>query len=354
MPLPTPRIAAGIPRAQGYSFPAEWEPHVATWLSWPHKEASWPGKIGLIYPVYAEFVRLLAEVERVHINVNDAEQRDAVYDYLKRAGADMHQVHLHLHPSDDAWCRDHGPAFLLDRQAQRKALVKWNYNAWGGKYPPFEQDNLIPYRIAEYLDVPVFEPGIVMEGGSVEVNGSGILLTTEACLLNPNRNPALSKAEIEQFLKDYYGQEQIWWLKDGIIGDDTDGHIDDLTRFVAADTVVTVVEPRREDENYAILQENLELLHSFRLPDGRPLKVVELPMPEPVECEGQRLPASYANFYIANGLLIVPTYRCRQDAEALRVLQDCFPERRIVGLDSTDIIWGLGSFHCLSQQEPSL
>ncbi|TAE61593.1 MAG: agmatine deiminase family protein, partial [Bacteroidetes bacterium] len=322
---------------------------------WPHKEASWPGKIEAIYPVYSEFVRLLSEVEHVHINVLDDAMRDQVYALLQRSGADMNHVHLHLHPTNDAWCRDHGPAFVIRKtSAPKKALVKWNYNAWGEKYPPHDLDNEIPYHISEYLRVPVFVPGIVMEGGSIEVNGEGTLMTTEACLLNPNRNPQLSKAQIEEYLREFYGQEQILWLKDGIIGDDTDGHIDDLTRFVSRDTVVTVVEDNPEDENYAILQENLELLKTFTLADGTALKVIELPMPDPVVYEGQRLPASYANFYIANGLVVVPTFRCEKDAQALEILQNCFPDRRVVGLDSTDIIWGLGSFHCLSQQEPAI
>ncbi|GAB4421590.1 MAG: agmatine deiminase family protein [Bacteroidia bacterium] len=341
------------PRALGYRFPAEWAPHAATWLSWPHKEASWPGKLDSIYPVYAAFVRLLSEVEAVHINVRDEAMREAAAAMLRTTGADMRQVHLHLHPTDDAWCRDHGPAFVLrSGPAPHKAVVDWRYNAWGDKYPPYDLDNQIPGRIADYLGLPRFEPGIVMEGGSIEVNGDGTLLTTEACLLNPNRNPHLTRAEIETYLRAYYGQEQILWLRDGIVGDDTDGHIDDLTRFVNRDTVVTVVERDPQDENYPILQENLALLREMRLRDGSPLRIVELPMPDPVEYDGQRLPASYANFYIANGLVVVPTYRCAQDQAALDILQGCFPDRRVVGLDSTDIIWGLGSFHCLSQQEP--
>ncbi|MDX1909348.1 MAG: agmatine deiminase family protein [Bacteroidia bacterium] len=342
------------PQSLGYTFPAEWAPHAATWLSWPHKEASWPGKIETIYAPYVQFIRLLARHEEVHINVLDAEMEASVRERLRRAGVRMDRIFLHLHPTNDAWCRDHGPAFVTNPRAQApKAVVKWNYNAWGEKYPPHDLDNQIPHHIAAYRQLPVFTPGIVMEGGSIEVNGAGTLLTTEACLLNPNRNPHLTRTEIEAFLKTYYGQTQVLWLRDGIIGDDTDGHVDDLTRFVSRDTVVTVVETRPEDENYPILQENLELLHSFRLPDGSPLRVISLPMPDPVIWEDQRLPASYANFYIANNLVVVPTFRCRQDNTALSILQECFPDRQVVGLDSTDLIWGLGSFHCLSQQEPA-
>ena len=341
------------PKALGYRFPAEWEPHVATWLSWPHKEESWPGKIDSIYPVYARFVALLSSGEEVRINVADQAMADKARALIQEAGADMDRVFFHIHPTNDAWCRDHGPAFLVnDEKAGDRAIVNWGYNAWGGKYPPFDLDNQIPEKIAAVRNLPVFQPGIVMEGGSIEVNGAGTLMTSRACLLNPNRNPHLNQEQIEGFLREYYGQDHILWLNDGIIGDDTDGHIDDLTRFVNEDTVVTVVEPNPEDENYAILQENLELLHSFRLPDGRPLKVIKLPMPDPVIYDDQRLPASYANFYIGNDVVVVPTYRCDQDQQALDILATCFPNHQVVGLDSTDIIWGLGSFHCLSQQEP--
>jgi agmatine deiminase len=341
------------PRSLGYRFPAEWAPQVATWLSWPHKEASWPGKLEAVYPVYGEFVRLLAVKQEVHLNVNDEAMAEVARRRLEAVGADLDRVFLHLFPTDDAWCRDHGPAFVVNPAAEApKALVDWGYNAWGDKYPPYEQDNQIPRRIAEYRQIPRFEAGIIMEGGSIEVNGHGSLLTTTACLLNPNRNPHLNQAQIEQYLRDYYGQEQILWLHDGIVGDDTDGHVDDLTRFVSRDTVVTVVETKPTDDNYALLQENLKLLKRFRLPDGSPLQVLELPMPDPVVHDGQRLPASYANFLIANGLVVVPTYRCAQDQDALDLLASCFPDRQVVGLDSTDIIWGLGSFHCLSQQEP--
>ncbi len=343
------------PRQRGYTFPAEWAPHQATWLSWPHQAASWPGKIEAIYPVYCEFIRLLSECEEVHINVGDEAMAEAVERRLELATVRMDQVFFHLFPTNDAWCRDHGPAFVVSQEADApKALIDWGYNAWGDKYPPYDLDNDIPRRIAAYRGLPRFVPGIIMEGGSIEVNGAGTLLTTEACLLNPNRNPKLNRQQIETYLRDYYGQEQILWLGEGIVGDDTDGHIDDLTRFVSRDTVVTVVESNPQDENHDLLQENLRRLQAFRLRDGRPLNVLQLPMPDPVVYDGQRLPASYANFYLANRLVIVPTYRCAQDQDALNVLSSCFPDRQVVGLDSTDIIWGLGSFHCLSQQEPAV
>jgi agmatine deiminase len=341
------------PKSLGYSFPAEWAPHAATWLSWPHKEASWPGKLQAIYPVYAQFVKEVSQGELVNINVNDAAMQATATRWLTGAGVDLARVRFHLHPTNDAWCRDHGPAFVTNPATGQKAVVKWNYNAWGEKYPPHDLDNQIPVLVAKALDLPVFRPGIVMEGGAVEFNGAGTVLTTTACLLNPNRNPHLDQGQIEQYLADYYGLEQVLWLGDGIVGDDTDGHIDDLTRFVNQDTVVTVVETNRSDDNYHILQENLATLKTLRLLNGKQLTIVELPMPDPVVYEDQRLPASYANFYVANGAVLVPTFRCAQDTVALDLLQQCFPDRRVVGLDCTDIVWGLGTFHCLSQQEPA-
>ncbi len=342
------------PKQLGYYFPAEFAPHEATWLSWPHKEASWPGKIDAIYPRYAEFVKYVAEGETVRINVADEIMKQKAIEHLAKAGADLSRVEFYFHPTNDAWCRDHGPAFLIHRTEKKKMIVDWGYNAWGDKYPPYDLDDVIPTLIANHFGLPVVHPGIVMEGGSVEFNGRGTLLTTRACLLNPNRNPHLNQSQIEEHLIQFYGIDHILWLGDGIVGDDTDGHIDDLTRFVNADTVVTIIEDDSHDANYHLLKENLKELHSLRLENGRPLNIVELPMPSPVEYEGQRLPASYANFYIANKYVVVPTFRDRNDDKALRILQDCFPDRQVVGIDSTDIIWGLGSFHCLSQQEPAI
>ena len=341
------------PAKAGFYFPAEWAKHTATWLSWPHKEESWPGKIETIYKPYCEFIKIVAEGELVRINVADADMEAFAKSELEKVGADMSQIEFYHFPSNDAWCRDHGPAFLINTGTKQKAIIDWGYNAWGGKYPPFDLDDVIPTKIGEHFGLPVYHPGIVMEGGSVDFNGAGTILTTTACLLNENRNPHLNQEQIEAYLKNYYGVEQILWLGDGIVGDDTDGHIDDITRFVNGDTVVTVIEDNEADENYHLLQENLGTLKTFRLPDGRPLNIVELPMPSPVIYDGQRLPASYANFYIANAAVIVPTYRDKNDAKALQILQQCFPDRKVVGIDSTDIIWGLGSFHCLSQQEPA-
>ena len=308
----------------------------------------------MVYKPYAEFIKIVAEGELVRINVKDEQMAAFAKEQLIAVGADLTKIEFYLFPTNDAWCRDHGPAFLINPDTKEKVIVDWDYNAWGGKYPPFDLDDVIPTKIGERLGYKVFHPGIVMEGGSVDFNGKGTILTSTACLLNKNRNPHLSKEQIEDYLRNFYGAEQILWLNDGIVGDDTDGHIDDITRFVNEDTVVTVVEDNPEDENYHILQENLETLRTMRLLNGKPLNIIELPMPDPVIYDDQRLPASYANFYIANSAVIVPTYRCTKDEEAIEILQQCFPDRKVVGIDSTDIIWGLGSFHCLSQQEPAV
>lgn len=341
------------PKEAGYYFPAEWHRHEATWLSWPHKETSWPGKIHTIYPSYAQFIKEVAEGEKVNINVLDEAMQRQAYFYLEKARANTGNIRFFRHPTNDAWCRDHGPAFLINPKAEeKKVIVDWDYNAWGGKYPPFDLDCAIPTLIGKHYGIPVYYPGIVMEGGSVEFNGQGTLLTTTACLLNENRNPRLNQAQIEKYLFDFYGVAQVLWLEEGIEGDDTDGHIDDITRFVNADTVLTVVEENQADRNYEPLQTNLKALQKMRLLNGKQLNIVELPMPSPVICEDQHLPASYANFYIANAAVVVPTFRDAMDERALKTIQSCFPDRPVIGIDSTDLIWGLGSFHCLSQQEP--
>lgn len=340
------------PAEQGYRFPAEWAEQEAMWLSWPHKEASWPGKIDDIFPNYCAFIKVVAADQKVRINVADEAMKAFAIARLEEANADFTNIEFHFNPTNDAWCRDHGPAFLLHQENGNKAVVDWGYNAWGGKYPPYDLDDVVPTRIATTYKLPLFTPSIVMEGGSVEFNGAGTVLTTTACLLNENRNPHLTKAQIEDYLKAYYGQEQVLWLGDGIVGDDTDGHIDDITRFVNETTVLTVVEENPADENYELLQENLAALKEMRLLDGTPLNVIELPMPGAVIYDDCRLPASYANFYIANKVVVVPIFDDPNDERALAIIQECFPTRKVVGINSVDIIWGLGSFHCLSQQEP--
>jgi len=348
--------ARPTPSELGYRMPAEWAPHRGTWLSWPHREESWPGKFGPVPGVFAEMVRQLAPHEEVHINVAGPEMAADVLAVLRPFEIPPGRVVLHENPTNDAWCRDHGPCFVQRTVDGRReeAIVDWRYNAWGGKYPPFDLDDVIPSRIGAAYGLPVFHPGIVMEGGSLDVNGAGTLLTTEACLLHPNRNPQLSRTEIEGYLRDYLGVRHILWLGDGIAGDDTDGHVDDLTRFTDVHTVVTVVEEDPTEENYEPLQENLKRLGTMTDQDGQPLRIVTLPMPRPLYQDGQRLPASYANFYIANGVVLLPAYDAATDEVARTTLQQLFPTRRVVPIDATDLVWGLGAFHCVSQQWPAL
>lgn len=338
------------PKDLGFYFPAEWHEHESTWLSYPHNENSWPGKIDAIFPSYNRFIAELSKDEKVNINVEDAKAKERIEQELSDIKANMKNISFHFFRTNDAWCRDHGPAFVL--KANQKAIVNWDYNAWGGKYP-HDLDNLISDQIAELLDLEVFRPHIIMEGGSIDVNGEGSLLTTTSCLLNTNRNPQFSQREIEDKLCQYYNVDNVIWLEDGIVGDDTDGHVDDIARFVNKDTIVTVVEYDKNDENYQVLQDNLSLLKRARLENGKQPDIIEIPMPERVIWDDMRLPASYANFYIANEAVIVPLYNCEQDDRVLQIFEQIF-DRKVVGIDSTDIIWGLGSFHCLSQQEPKL
>jgi len=340
------------PASQGYRMPAEWEPHAAVWLSWPKPDGiSFPERYELIPPVLAEMVGALAESEAVHINVCDPAEEALVRAHLQRV-PHAHVRFYHI-PTNEPWCRDHGPIFLMRDAAPRRAIVDWGYNAWGGKYPPYHLDDVVPTKIAALYNIPLFQNAMVLEGGSIEVNGEGLLLTTESCLLNPNRNPCLDKTAIEANLRDYLGVHEIFWLGDGIEGDDTDGHIDDITRFVGRRKVVTVIEPDPKDFNYAPLKENLERLQALRCADGGALEIITLPMPGRVEWDGQRLPASYANFYIGNTVVLVPIFGDPADVEAVATLQACFPDRKAIGINCRDLIWGLGAFHCLSQQEPA-
>lgn len=335
-------------------MPAEWTPHQATWISWPHKRASWPGKFEPVEPVMVRAVAAIATGEFVRINVLDERHQNHVQSLLD-GKVRAENIVFHRFPSNDAWCRDHGAIFVTrpgDAPAERALALNFRFNAWGNKYPPFDLDDAIPPQMAEALDVACFSVDMVLEGGSIDVNGSGALLTTEQCLLHPNRNPQLDKSAIERNLRDTLGVRQIFWLGEGIVGDDTDGHIDDLTRFVAADTVVTVIEADRGDENYQPLAENRERLAGLRLEDGRPLRIIELAMPRPVEYKGDRLPASYANFYIGNRVVLMPSFKDAADEPNRKILAKCFPGREVVAIDCTDLVLGLGTFHCLTQQVP--
>jgi len=335
------------PRALGFRMPAEWEAHEATWIAWPHNRDDWPGRFAPIPWVYAEIVRKLASAERVRILIDNRAAEEAARRILRKAGANLEAVEFFQAPTDRSWTRDYGPLFVKNR-AGEVALTNWRFNAWA-KYDDWKRDAAIPAMLAGALKRRAWEPGLVMEGGSLDVNGRGLLLTTEECLLSPvqARNPQLTRREIEQALRDYLGARQIIWLRQGIAGDDTHGHVDDLARFVNSGTVVIASERDRSDPNYEPLRENLAILRKL------PLRVVKLPMPAPLIFEGRRLPASYANFYIANGIVLVPTFNDANDRIALNTLARLFPDRQVTGINAVELVWGLGTLHCMTQQQPA-
>jgi agmatine deiminase len=337
-------------------MPAEWEPHAATWLAWPHKRESWPDKFEPIPPLYARLVQTLAQFEPVHILAGgkDPQTGVALIEQAKSLVGDVPNVTLHDIATNDAWTRDHGPTFLVGPPGSPPALVDWGYNAWGGKYPPFDLDNAVPAHIAKWSGRRLFKPGIILEGGAIDSNGCGTILTTEQCLLNPNRNPQLNRSDMQNYLTDYLGAKKVLWLGEGIEGDDTDGHIDELARFVGPRTVVAALEEDANDVNYRPLRENFERLKGMTDQDHQPLEVISLPMPRPIYHEGQRLPASYCNFYLANGVAIVPQFDDPADARVIQTLGHLLPGRKIIGLPARDLVWGLGAFHCITQQEPAL
>jgi agmatine deiminase len=346
-------------------MPPEWAPHLACYLAWPHNRDTWPGKFEIIPPIYADIVAKVARFEPVRLAVTDESQidevrgmiRDAARRSEREAPVPLHPIDIFHLPTNDAWARDHGPIFVnrlasAAPDSPNQIALDWRFNSWGEKYGAFDLDDVAPQRLGARYGFEVIEPGIVLEGGSIDVNGIGALLTTESCLLNPNRNPTLSRADIEDYLRTYFGVSNVLWLGDGIAGDDTDGHIDDLARFVAPDTIVTVLEDDPADANYAVLQDNLARLRAMRDQHGRPFKIETLPMPPAVIHEDTRLPASYANFYIANGGVLIPTFNASTDVLAAATLSRLLPGRIVVGVPSTDLVWGLGSVHCLSQQHP--
>ena len=340
------------PAELGYDMPAEWETHAATWLSWPRREGiSFPDSYDRVLPTLRTMVDALTESEPVCINVcngaHEAEAR-AVLEGIAPECITFYQI-----PTNEPWCRDHGPIFLTREQDPMLAIVDWDYNGWGNKYPPFDLDEVVPTRIAETLGLPAFYPRMILEGGSIDVNGAGACLTTEGCLLNPNRNPDLSRPEIEQRLRDYLGVTEIMWLGLGTEGDDTDGHIDNLARFVNVNTVLTIVEPDRSNPNYEPLQENLRRLQEMKI-GGRKLNITELPAVRRIVREDLVLPASYANFYIANTVVLAPVYGEPNDDITLGILREHFSTRKVVGIDCQELIWGLGAFHCLTQQQPAV
>jgi agmatine deiminase len=378
--MPKLKILAKTPASIGYTFPPEWAPHRATWFSWPRPEGiSFPDKYHTIPENLARIFREIAPRERVEINVPNGNYERIVREQLTSHGCPLKNIFFHHIKTNESWCRDHGPAFVQRRTKSGKtetAIVDWGFNAWGGKYPPYDDDDRVPTEIAKEYKLRIFYPGVtggslvssapkapgraadgttavIMEGGSVEFNGAGTVLTTTQCLLNKNRNPHLTRPQIEQYLKDYYGQQHVCWLGEGIVGDDTDGHIDDLARFINPTTVVVGVENDPKDENFEILRDNLKRVKKLKDQDGRPFNIVEIPMPGVIEHDGQRLPATYVNFYFVNGALLVPTFRNKKnDRRALEILQTHLPKHKVIGIDCVELIWGLGAIHCLSQQEP--
>jgi agmatine deiminase len=344
---------------------AEWEPHEATWLAWPHERTDWPGKFAPIPWVYADIVRHLSRVERVErvrILVQHRDEERQARRILKKAAVDLTAVEFFVAPTNRGWIRDFGPIFIKKRAGTRQsgsvALTNWRFNAWA-KYDDWQKDNAATKRLIPRLKLPVWDPQyrgrpVVLEGGSIDVNGLGTLLTTEECMLSPvqARNPGLGRADLENIFRDYLGATNVLWLGNGIAGDDTHGHVDDLARFVDPGTIVTVVESDRSDANYEPLQENLRRLREMKDQNGKPLRIETLPMPERVDFEGQRLPASYANFYIANGLVLVPMFNDANDRLALETLDRLFPDRKVVGIACRDLVLGLGTLHCMTQQQP--
>ncbi|HEY1741568.1 MAG TPA: agmatine deiminase family protein [Granulicella sp.] len=356
-------------------MPAEWALHAATWIAWPHNPEDWPGKFQPIPWVYSEIVRHLSQVEDVHILVNDLASEKRATSMLRRQNANLARLHFHHWRTDRVWLRDSGPIFVkkyaegsVKNSEGETAITNWKFNAWA-KYDNWRNDDLIPKHVTKLYGMTSFEPEVtladgkakrlVLEGGSIDTNGEGILLTTEECLLSEiqQRNSGVSREQLEQAFHDYLGIDQVLWLNRGCAGDDTHGHVDDIARFTDENTIVTAIEPNTADENHLPLAENLDRLRSFRNTHGKhkgkPFEIRELPMPAPVLFEGQRLPASYANFYIANSLVLVPTFNDPNDRHALNIIASCFPTREIVGIHAVDLVWGLGTLHCLSQQEPA-
>ena len=341
------------PRSLGYAMPAEWAPHRATWLSWPNNLETWPTQLERVRSIWVDMVTALSPHEQVYLLVNDERAEREVAMRLKQAAALMAHVTVLKIPTVDVWMRDYGPTFVTRRSDDRPiALNDWIFNGWG-KYESYKEDDGVAREIARRLQIPVFDHKLVLEGGSIDVNGAGICLTTEQCLLNKNRNPHLTRSEIERYLKNSLGVDQIIWLGEGIVGDDTDGHIDDIARFVDPTTVACIVEANSQDENYEYLQDNYERLKNATDQNGNKLSLVTLPCPAPVYYEGSRLPASYANFYIANGVVLVPVFDDPNDGKAVGILQEVFTDRKVIGLRCDDVVAGLGAIHCVTQQEPA-
>jgi agmatine deiminase len=344
--------SGATPASMGYHMPAEWERHDAVWLSWPYDLDSFP-EIDNVERAFLSIIKAVSDSEVVNLLVKDDLVKLNVADMLKKSGADIRRVNFHFADYADVWFRDYGPTFVVNRAEGRLAMVDWTFNAWGEKYPELMGDDRIPCVVNEDLGLKCFQPGIVMEGGSIEVNGQGTVITTEQCLLNQNRNPGLSREDIECYLRSYLGVRKVIWLKEGIVGDDTDGHVDDIARFVDPITVLCAFEEDEGDENYDLLKENYDILSRSTDQDGRALKVIKLPMPGRVGGD-KRLPASYANFYIGNSTVLAPIFGHQNDDLALKIIGQAFPGRNVVGIRCEDVVHGLGTIHCVTQQQPSV
>jgi len=358
-PSASATIEAAVSRAEqrapiGYRWPAEWEPHAATWLAWPHNAETWPGRLERAQRAFGVFVRELHQRETVRLLVDDAAGEGEARRMLAAAGVAVDRVEFHRIPTDDAWLRDSGPILLVrdSGQGRERVLADFPFDAWGGKYPPWDRDAAVPAGVARALGLTRLTADFVLEGGSVDGNGAGTILTTEACLLHPNRGPGRTRERMEQRLSEWLGARHVLWLGEGIAGDDTDGHVDDIARFVGSGTVVAACCDDPSDANSEPLAENLRRLRGMRDQDGKPLTLVTLPMPPALRIGGLRCPASYANFYLANGCALVPSFGVAEDARALAVLREVLPERDVVGVPCADLVQGLGSLHCLSQQQP--
>ncbi|HSD05454.1 MAG TPA: agmatine deiminase family protein [Nitrosopumilaceae archaeon] len=346
------------PKNLGYFMPAEWERHDSTWLAWPHDPVTFPARVKKVEQAYAKMILVLSKNENVNLFVTDLKMKEKVSEILKKKGVDLQKINFYIHDYADVWFRDYGPVFVLNKQKKQLAFVHWIFNAWGGKYKDLMRDTQIPNVISSRLQLANFKPGLVLEGGSVDVNGKGTMLTTEQCLLDRHRNPHLSKDEIEKYLANYFGTTKTIWLKGGVVGDDTDGHIDNLARFVNPKTVLCAFEENEKDENHEILKQNYDILVNSTDQDGKKLKVVKIPMPgvicSTVRDEKTRLPASYLNFYVANKTVLVPAYGHKNDRVAQKIIAKQFPGRKVVGIDCRDLIYGMGAIHCVMQQQPAI
>ena len=338
------------PIEEGYRMPAEWEEQEAVWIAWPHNEITWPGMLKDVEETYVRFVEAMHEGQIVRILVNDVNEQARIETMLSEAGINITQIEFFKIKNVDAWIRDYGPTFVSKQE--KVSMVKWTFNAWGHKYDDLLADDKIPHEMNSHLKMKMFDAGIVLEGGSIDVNGNGIVLTTEQCLLNKNRNPTLSREEIELKIKEYLNAVQIIWLNEGIEGDDTDGHIDDIARFVNENTVVCCFEENKSDKNYKILKKNYDTLTKVKTVNGKKLNVVKLPMPGSVGDDKGRLPASYANFYIGNEAVAVPIFGHENDDKAVAIIKSLFPGRKIVAINCTAMVHGLGTLHCTTQQQP--